>query len=214
MSRIKRRGFTLIEVTLAIVIGIIMVAGATLIYNQAKTSAGNSRAQAKVVSAQAVVEQYMARADGVAPDIAALRAMWQRARADDFNKSPWGGGAFPLNDATDGNALTNGILFGNNLTPDNTELTAGILGSNPGGTAGVRVPGDNSWTGTLVYYKFPNANNYSIYDETVRGMVTMKGYGIATTNQRGERWFYVKGQSTGGVSNGSSAFGIGGQVGP
>ena len=48
-------GFTLIEVTLAIVIGVILIAGGTLLYNQAKNSAGNSRAQAKVASLQALV---------------------------------------------------------------------------------------------------------------------------------------------------------------
>ena len=61
MRKGRARGFTLIEVTLAIVIGIIMIAGATLIYNQAKTSAGNSRAQAKVVALQQLVEEYAAQ---------------------------------------------------------------------------------------------------------------------------------------------------------
>lgn len=87
-----KRGFTLVEVTLAIVIGIILIAGATLIYNQAKNSAGNSRANAKVVALQSVVEEFAAMNGGLYPDkIAYVQGMWSRRRPDDFNKSPWGG---------------------------------------------------------------------------------------------------------------------------
>lgn len=91
-SRGKSSGFTLIEVTLAIVIGIVMIAGATLIYNQAKNSAGNSRASAKVLSLQQVVEEFAAQNQGIYPtSIRDLNDLWIRKRPEDWNKSPWGG---------------------------------------------------------------------------------------------------------------------------
>lgn len=88
----KKKGFTLIEVTLAIVIGIVMIAGATLIYNQAKNSAGNSRASSKVVALQQVIEEFAAQNQGIYPtSLRDLNDLWIRKRPDDWNKSPWGG---------------------------------------------------------------------------------------------------------------------------
>ena len=121
--REKKRGFTLIEVTLAIVIGIILVACATLIYNQARNSAGNSRANAKVVALQSVVEEFAAMNGGLYPDrIPYVQGMWERRRPDDFNKSPWGGqvGPFFAGSTVDGVVTVdgnialddNGIAFG------------------------------------------------------------------------------------------------------
>ena len=189
------RGFTLIEVTLAIVIGIIMIAGATLIYNQAKTSAGNSRAQAKVASLQSLVEQYMARADGVAPDVDALRALWERSRPDDFNKSPWGGLAQPTLDP-DGTTAANGVFDGLDHTDDRDQaLSTQIIAGEVDNTGAARnTPGH---AGILIYYEYPGAGNYAIWDESRRRLVKHKTYGIAMTNQQGDRWFYVRGNSSG-----------------
>ncbi len=93
MRRIAKSqaAFTLIEVTLAIVIGVIMIAGAVLIYNQAKTSSGNSRAQAKVLALQQVVEEFASNNAGTYPTISDARALFKRKRPDDYLKSPWGG---------------------------------------------------------------------------------------------------------------------------
>ncbi|MBM3268762.1 MAG: type II secretion system protein [Candidatus Sericytochromatia bacterium] len=91
MARTKRRGFTLIEVTLAIVIGVIMIAGATLLYNQSKISSGNSRAQAKVLALQQLIEEYAANNQGTYPGIDSVRSLFKRKRPDDYLKSPWGG---------------------------------------------------------------------------------------------------------------------------
>lgn len=90
-KRLSGRGFTLIEVTLAIVIGVIMIAGATLLYNQSKISSGNSRAQAKVLALQQLVEEYAANNAGTYPTIESVRALFKRKRPDDYLKSPWGG---------------------------------------------------------------------------------------------------------------------------
>lgn len=87
----KESGFTLIEVTLAIVIGVVVIAGATVLYNQAKSSAANSAAQGKVNAAAATVEEFAAKNFGRYPDGTQFATLWQRARGDDFASSPWGG---------------------------------------------------------------------------------------------------------------------------
>lgn len=208
MKRNGNKGFTLIEVTLAIVIGIILIAGATLIYNQAKTSAGNSRAQAKVVSLQSLIEQYMSRADGVAPDIAVLRALWERARPDDFNKSPWGGIVVP---STQGADQTKGVIDGNVLDAANLPPGDNILGNENGAQGAPLPPPDPSWTGTLIFYRWPDASTYYVWDENRRTALPGKTYTVCSTNQKGVRWFYVRGNAT-GLSGEDAKFGITGQI--
>jgi type II secretory pathway pseudopilin PulG len=219
-TRKNARGFTLVEVTLAIVIGIIMIAGATLIYNQAKVSAGNSRAQAKVASLQSLIEQYMARADGLPPDVIALRALWQRARPDDFDKSPWGGVCSPCSPtALQSGVPARGILDGSALTPDGQEMnTTAVLGGNGQSTGGPRGPNDGQAsftgapTGVMIFYRWPSAGNFGVWDEGKRSAVWGKTYSVSTTNQRGERWFFVRTNSSGTSEQNSAATGLGGVI--
>lgn len=186
-SRFNSRGFTLLEVTLAIVIGIIVFAGATLIYNQAKASASETRAKAKVMSLQSLVEQSMAK-DGIPPEVDALRALWVRQRPDDWNKSAWGGAIAPVQ--FPGTTDTSGIVDGADLTPDSTEMSP--TGTRAiGGVGGVRGPPSADWSGILLYYRFSSATEYLVFDETRQAMVKAKNYAIATVNVKGERWFHV-----------------------
>ena len=83
------RGFTLIEVTLAIVIGMVVVAGATLLYRQAAVSAGNVKAQTKTSALAVMAEQHFVRQNRY-PTHDQLRKLWTRFR-DDTMLSPWGG---------------------------------------------------------------------------------------------------------------------------
>jgi prepilin-type N-terminal cleavage/methylation domain-containing protein len=159
----KKKGFTLIEVTLAIVIGIVMIAGATLIYNQAKNSAGNSRASSKVVALQQVIEEFAAQNQGIYPtSLRDINDLWIRKRPDDWNKSPWGGviGSAMLpnpnsvhtnyaDDYTVANAGAVAVLTmsaaaestgvdGTRATPNSTVALDGVgaLGANPGNYSG------------------------------------------------------------------------------
>lgn len=92
-NRLKhsQSGFTLIEVTLAIVIGVVVIAGATVLYNQAKNSAASSAAQSKVNAAASTVEEFAAKNFGVYPSATQFASIWRRARVDDIASSPWGG---------------------------------------------------------------------------------------------------------------------------
>jgi len=232
--RVFARGFTIIEVTLAIVIGIILIAGATLIYNQAKQAAGNSRAQAKAASMQMIIEQFSTRSDGVPPDVEAVRAFWKAARSEDFNKSPWGGSCIPClagsnsqssvqnmgNVSAAGTYETQGVLDGNSLSPDGADLTNAIVSNpSPGANAppkpSLRGPTDPSYTGSasgiMIYYRFGDARPYGMWDETRRDLVWGKSYAVAITNTQGERWFFVHMNRAGG--GGSNPTNLGGTIG-
>lgn len=91
MSKGKRteRGFTLIEVTLAIVIGMVVLAGATLLYRQAAISAGNVKAQTKTSQLAVLAEQHFTKQNRY-PTHDQLRKLWTRYREDTL-LSPWGG---------------------------------------------------------------------------------------------------------------------------
>jgi len=228
-----RRGFTIVEVTLAIVIGIILIAGATLIYNQAKQAAGNSRAQAKTSSMQSIVEQFLARSDGVPPDVLAVRAMWEKARSEDFNKSPWGGQCIPCAAGVTQNSVqvmgnvpsagayeVKGVLDGNTLTPDQTDINNAIIsnpspGNNEPPKPSLRGPTDPSYTGSaagvMIYYRFMDARPYGMWDESRRDLIWGKGYAVAITNTGGERWYFIQMNRAGGT--GASILNVGGQIG-
>lgn len=92
MSRCKNQsGFTLIEVSLAIVIGVIVLAGAITLYNQSKVSAGNSKAQEKVLALATIVEEIAANRGGSYPNVTDLATMWENRRGEEASSSPWGG---------------------------------------------------------------------------------------------------------------------------
>jgi len=191
MIRRKRRGFTLVEVTLAIVIGIIMIAGATLIYNQAKNSAGNSRAQAKVVSLQQLVEEYAAQNQGLYPDqLGNVQALWTRKRPDDWNKSPWGG--------LIGSAFSPSSLTGAGVGSWTAATTISSASLGAGGGATTAIPSSpaavltgttiNTFAGALVYdYNRDNASWSYGGDIMTNTSVGVRGYGVFIADQQG-RW--------------------------
>ncbi|MBU6427842.1 MAG: prepilin-type N-terminal cleavage/methylation domain-containing protein [Cyanobacteria bacterium REEB65] len=226
------KAFTLIEVSLAIVIGMIMMGGAILIYNQARNAAGSARAKEKVLALDAIVEKTMARNDGTIPDRALLRQAWAMARPDDFNKSPWGGIVQPTNDTDDlGSSLSNaglpnyqpcaapcasnGIIFGNTVPLDAADIAGFIVPSGSG--APRQAPAGERWDGALIYYELPQAGTYHIWDESRRAYVLLNSFAVCAADQTGLRWFFTVGGTTGiGESgpSGGGGFGIQGQVAP
>lgn len=90
-TRLKnQKGFTLIEVSLAIVIGVIVLGGAIVLYNQTKTSSANSAAGAKSLALQSLVEEMAAANSGVYPQPSSLATAWATRRSD-AGQSPYGG---------------------------------------------------------------------------------------------------------------------------
>ncbi len=191
----------MIEVALAIVVGVILIAGATLIYNQAKTSAGSSRAQAKVASLQSLIEEAATQNSGEIPTIEEVRPLWKRKRPDDWFNSPWGGRNAPAEFPA--GVETSGVVNGADLSPDVSEMGsngARLIGATRGGDGAARPSPDNGWTGILLFYRFPTAMPYELWDENRQALVPVSQYATAITNSQGERWFFVA-TSPGAKSN-------------
>jgi len=95
LVRKGRKGFTLVEVALAVAVGLIIIGGAVLGYNAVKDNASNSNARNRVLSGVTMVEEYAAANGGQFPDSAnaggSFTQMWEKKRPDDKATSPWGG---------------------------------------------------------------------------------------------------------------------------
>lgn len=167
VKQLKRSdsGFTLIEVTLAIVIGVVVIAGATVLYNQAKNSAANSAAQNKVNAAAAIVEELAARNFGNYPQGTQLERAWARNRPDDFNTSPWGGSS----------AATSGILVGAAFGDVENQIV------------------NASGSGTIEYRRSTSNATASIWDNQLENWKTVRGYSLWIYNGAGEGPHFVTG---------------------
>ena len=103
----RQQGFTLIEVSLAIVIGVVILAGGISLYNQTKLSAGNSKAQERVLALASLAEEMMGSNPGQTyPTLANLSTLWSQRRPDDKWASPWGGNAFAVLPADNAGIIT------------------------------------------------------------------------------------------------------------
>ena len=173
-NRLKhaQSGFTLIEVTLAIVIGVVVIAGATVLYNQAKNGAANSAAQSKVGAAASVVEEFAAKNFGTYPDATQFASAWKRARPDDYANSPWGG------QAGNGGGSNNGIITGTALA-----AVAAAVGDD---TTGAR-------SGAIEYRKATTQATVSVYDLQTESGKTIRGYGIWIYDAKGNGPNFVMG---------------------
>lgn len=212
----KYKGFTLIEVTLAIVIGIIMIAGATLIYNQAKNAAGNSKANEKVMALQSLVEQYAAQNQGIYPsDLVDVNILWARQRPDDFNKSPWGGGlGASYNTATAG-AGGPGVGVAGDAAGLTTTVATPVGFYSTGAATNASTAGDptdaaavtdvttttptiaGDIAGGLVYDYDPNNNSWTFSDFANNGHTTVaRGYAVYVVDNQGRSPNFVTGGKT------------------
>jgi type II secretory pathway pseudopilin PulG len=125
------KGMTLLEVGLAISLGLILAAATAFAYNSAKEAAGDSRAAAKVGDLQAMVEaSYSTR--GYYPDAKEAQDAWG-ARRQDANLSPWGGAVVANSDS-----IVNGLYVYEENPADIAEpLTSAASTREPTTTGGV-----------------------------------------------------------------------------
>ncbi|MBM3266605.1 MAG: type II secretion system protein [Candidatus Sericytochromatia bacterium] len=86
-----RRGFTLAEIILVIVIGFFLLYVALVTYAQAKTAAGISKARDKVYALQQLVEQMATTQGGTYPHLDQVASAWRDKRPSDVDRSPFGG---------------------------------------------------------------------------------------------------------------------------
>ena len=184
-----RKGFTLVEVALAVAVGLIIIGGAVLGYNAVKDNASNSNARNRVLSAVTMIEEYSAANGGSYPasvaDVAeastgAFSTMWSAKRPDDKASSPWGG---PTGD-TDGVNELGPLEFGNTTAP-----AAAVAALNAGGVA---APGEAA---NMLYVTPATASNNwgAVTAYSTSALVTFKNYAVGIYDKGGNPWWDAKG---------------------
>lgn len=186
----SQRGFTLLEIGLALGIGIIIAASVTVFYNQTRDNAGDAAMRQRIGSLQAVVEGLYS-AQGACPPLRDVQATWYAKRPDDYNKSPWGGDIFvdPLagsfnNVAVLGNAVASGDV-NVNVAPNGVIEYAQEGRMSPGG---------------LYYYRLTNGTvpnavaTGSAWDQTRRVQVKITGYGLAGLKSFNKHYMVTSGR--------------------
>ncbi|MNX60207.1 hypothetical protein D3C86_911090 [compost metagenome] len=174
-TRHSASGFTLIEVSLAVVIGVMVLAGAVALYNQARFSAASTRANEKTMALQMLVEELAASSGGAYPPVPTVYHAWVQRRPDDHNKSPWGGDL-----GTDSGTITAQSVYAPGFTGD--EIGSGVEG-----------PGvEPSFRGVVQYYRCLPGATGSIFDRAKNAQVTYSGYRISSVGAKGDYWWFVK----------------------
>lgn len=101
--REPRSGFTLVEVALAVAVGLIVIGGAVLGYHSVKDNVNNANARQRALMAYSIVEEYASANGGRYPvsrrDNGTFQQLWAAKHPEDKANNPWGG---PTGDASDG----------------------------------------------------------------------------------------------------------------
>jgi len=198
-----RKGFTLVEVALAVAVGLIIIGGAVLGYNAVKDNASNSNARDRVLTAVSMVEEYASANGGRYPAAATgvqtsayagtFTTMWKNKRPDDYTSSPWGGqagntsyGVDELTQAAPGAGLTGGSTISPTaVTPAAvTSSVAGLMSASavPGQAADMMYMGINTsapWAGINAY--------------STSSFTAVKNYAVGIFDKNGVAWWDVKG---------------------
>lgn len=201
----RNHGFTLIEVSLAIVIGVIVLAGAIVLFQQSKASAQNIAAKEKVDSLSMLVEEMEVR-NFELPSLAQIRTAWKARRPADYNLSPWGG-SFP--DAE------NTFIAGKDDVAVGQEIGNSAAGEPFAGTSAAD-------RGRLYYFRRDPTSTgprhlwldeLQVYGPSdTESVYRVTGFGVAILDSEGRQWYYVMGK---GKTNAPSAgrFTTEGQIG-
>jgi prepilin-type N-terminal cleavage/methylation domain-containing protein len=157
MKHARSRGFTMIEIILVIVIGVVLVASGTVMYRQYRQSVGDAAAFDRVNALQNVVESTYAQMQsmpgvtttGTYPPLSTVASAWQLKRPQDYANSPWGGIAGAgVGGVSQASSMAGGIANGA-VPPPNT--------------------GDN---GILYYWRATNPNTYVSASDSAGGQTT------------------------------------------
>ncbi len=192
----RQAGFTLIEVSLAIVIGVIVLAGAVVLYQQTKLNAANTAAKEKLQTLALLVEE-MEQRNFALPSMGQLRTVWKTRRPDDFNKSPWGG-TFTVSAGT---VDQQDFIQGNDAVGSMTEI-----GTAAGGTAFSSPTPTVLDRGRMYYFRRDPSGSGSRYlwlhelsnisADDAYGLYSyrMNGYGVAMIGPNAEQFYFVAGK--------------------
>lgn len=187
-----RKGFTLVEVALAVAVGLIIIGGAVLGYNAVKDNAANSNARDRVLTAVSMVEEYASANGGkyppsaaaVAPALPTFTTMWKNKRPDDYNTSPWGGQAAGANGVDE----TTAAFAGASVSPNAATVVAAVPGI---GTAGTP---DTTKAADMIYLQIsPTSPWAGITAFSTSSVAFVKNYAVGMFDKNGQPWWDVKG---------------------
>jgi type II secretory pathway pseudopilin PulG len=218
--------FTLVETILVTVVGVVLLASATYVYQVAKSSAGTAKAKQKVVALQAVVEELATVNARAYPDILALSVAWLQKRFD-AGASPWGG---TISTGLDRREVTSAVISGFN---DNDSICQGIDGRGgpltfpshrrdlPSGRFDVAPtpivtpnPTDEGYVGMMQYARVARGQSVVLMDMAIQTPVEVSGYIVGVTGEQGHLQFLAGGVDSRSLLNGDGAGGAsGGSVG-
>jgi prepilin-type N-terminal cleavage/methylation domain-containing protein len=176
-----RAGFTLVEVALAVAVGLIIIGGAVAGYGAVKDNAASSAARERVNLAGGMIAEFSAANNGLYPPSVAganggsFTAMWKAKRPDDYNTSPWGGQTGDANDGVDELAPISNGTNDPATAPDDTAL-ASVNGAQAANLIYASI--NNSY-----YAKFQQASNPDAY--------LAKGYVLSIYDRTGAPWFHL-----------------------
>ena len=180
-----RNGFTLVEVALAVAVGLIIIGGAVLGYNAVKDNASNSNARRRVLSAVTMIEEFSAANSGQYPASVALggafSTMWQAKRPDDKALSPWGG---TTGNVTTGVAESAPVDFGGTaVATTQTALVQNAFATAPTLAANM-------------LYVTPSvaANRFAgVTSQSTSSVISIKNYAVGIADKAGTPWWDAKG---------------------
>ncbi|MEB3328569.1 MAG: prepilin-type N-terminal cleavage/methylation domain-containing protein [Candidatus Sericytochromatia bacterium] len=184
----NRQGFTLVEVALAVAVGLIVIGGAILAFNAVKENANNSNAQNRVLSAVTLVEEFAGSNNGRYPTSAAtggtFQALWASKHPDDRTTNPWGGAT---GDATDGAIEIDACDFGSASEPTTATDTTAALQIGAGAANAANAA-------NLIYVSATAAATpwAAIRQQNTMTILTVKNYAVGICDKNGVPWWSAK----------------------
>jgi hypothetical protein len=176
MDRKKEGGYSLMEVGLALSIGILLTGSAVYGYKALRDQSGDAAMRQKVQDLRVLVEELYAPSSAF-PTPDTLRTAWKMRRPDDYKSSPWGGPVI-----------------------GSTETNRGILSQtiSDGATQYEELEKDSSTGGALHYIWIENAGaagTAAFWDVTRGATVSATAYMVAgdkPVDGQGHLFFHVQ----------------------
>jgi len=195
----SRKGFTLVEVALAVAVGLIIIGGAVLGYNAVKDNAANSNARDRVLTAVSMVEEYSSANGGRYPSnpatatsvattaqLGTFTTMWKNKRPDDYASSPWGGaagGPYGSDECTTTTGFAGNAASSSATAVSSTSLTGLYAASSTPAQAA-----------DMMYMNIASAAPWaSITAYSTSSAVVVKNYAVGIFDKNGVAWWDVKG---------------------
>lgn len=171
MRHHRETGFTLLEVGLAVTIGVLLMGATVLAFKALKEQQGDAAMRQKTHDLQVLIEE-LTQPTHVLPGDALLRSAWRQRRPGDHKSNPWGG---PVIDAAgtspDGLSISTidpGTVMAGGIAPNYTALADGNfqggiyvyrINPNPDGSPGQAQFFDMSRNGLVAGTTYAVAGN-------------------------------------------------------